>query len=216
MHKPSIQANVHFSVGADIADVFTIIAIQFSVGADIADVFTIIAIQFSVGADIADVFTIVAIQFSVGADIADVFTIVAIQFSVGADIADVFTIVAIQFSKRIPKIKSLIRRKKHKHATRLIFGLIELSLVCKHARTRAHSFAPRFSILIPPATAPGISLLAHHPPPSRLLRQAELLACLEEELPSRMGLLHCAATASALQFPETRLIQYDCGECEAL
>ena len=70
----------------------------------------------------------------------------------------------------------------------------------------------RFSIVIPPATAPPISLSTYHPPPSHTLHQTELLRGLRQELGPRAGLLHTAATAAGLLFPETRLIQYDCGE----
>lgn len=70
----------------------------------------------------------------------------------------------------------------------------------------------RFTNTVPPATAPAISLVCHHPSPSHVLRETELVQCITKQLPSTAGILHCSATASLLQFPETRLIQYDCGE----
>ena len=70
----------------------------------------------------------------------------------------------------------------------------------------------RFTIVVPPVTAPQITLHSHHPPPSHVLRETELTGAINHHLSSPSSLLHPAATAAALQFPETRLIQYDCGE----
>lgn len=70
----------------------------------------------------------------------------------------------------------------------------------------------RFIFVMPPVEAPPPSLHACHPPPWLAPRQAafqEQLAC---ELWPRARPLHRIVCNMRTQFPDLRLIQYDCGE----
>ena len=69
----------------------------------------------------------------------------------------------------------------------------------------------RFVITVPPATAPTITMHTHHPSPSRVLHEERRKLELSQELSPRADFLHPIATSVCFQFPETRLIQYDCG-----
>jgi len=70
----------------------------------------------------------------------------------------------------------------------------------------------RFVFAIPPATAPCTTMHASHPPPSSLVRQRAVDLMLRDELTPRTRCLHRITMSSAVQFPELRLIQYDCGK----
>ncbi|CAI8023442.1 Helicase domino [Geodia barretti] len=98
-------------------------------------------------------------------------------------------------------------------------GSLALSKALLSYHTRAHMMGDtirRFTIAVPPTTAPQISLHCHHPPPSHALREMELADAISRHLSPASSLLHTAATAASLQFPETRLIQYDCGKLQML
>ena len=51
-----------------------------------------------------------------------------------------------------------------------------------------------------------------HPPPSSVVRQRAVDFLLRSELTPRARCLHRVTMSSAVQFPELRLIQYDCGK----
>ena len=51
-----------------------------------------------------------------------------------------------------------------------------------------------------------------HPPPSHLVRQNHFEEVVQNELSPKMALLHPIIRGKLLQFPEVRLIQYDCGK----
>ena len=70
----------------------------------------------------------------------------------------------------------------------------------------------RFVLMVPPASAPPMTFHVSHPDPSYLLHSQVQHVALETFLSSRCQILHNAATGMSLQFPETRLIQYDCGQ----
>jgi superfamily II DNA/RNA helicase len=98
-------------------------------------------------------------------------------------------------------------------------GSLALSKALLSYHTRAHVMEDtirRFTIALPPATVPQISLHCHHPPPSHTLRETEVADAISRHLSPASSLLHTAATAASLQFPETRLIQYDCGKLQML
>ena len=70
----------------------------------------------------------------------------------------------------------------------------------------------RFIITVPCVTAPSITLHTHLHTPGSLAQDINLVSKVATDLGPCSGLLHCASTSMCLQFPETRLIQYDCGE----
>lgn len=64
---------------------------------------------------------------------------------------------------------------------------------------------------MPPVTAPSISVHTHLYTPARLNNYTQLTERIARHLAPRSSVLHFTSTNMALQFPETRLIQYDCG-----
>jgi SNF2 family DNA or RNA helicase len=68
----------------------------------------------------------------------------------------------------------------------------------------------------PPAMAPRIGLHASHPDPSVRLQDLYQECTLQRELTPKAQFLHTIASNSMVQFPELRLIQYDCGKLQTL
>ena len=66
--------------------------------------------------------------------------------------------------------------------------------------------------VIPKATAPPIRLHMSHPPPSFVTKMQILEEMLHHELMPRTTFMHPVARGTSMQFPEVRLIQYDCGK----
>ncbi|XP_068100227.1 helicase SRCAP isoform X2 [Hyperolius riggenbachi] len=74
----------------------------------------------------------------------------------------------------------------------------------------------RFIIAMPPVEAPQISLHTSHPPPSMLLQESLFRETLSRELTPRTRCLHRIISNMRTQFPDLRLIQYDCGKLQTL
>eukprot|EP00118_Oscarella_pearsei_P012688 m.95532 g.95532 ORF g.95532 m.95532 type:complete len:1744 (+) comp36853_c0_seq1:131-5362(+) len=74
----------------------------------------------------------------------------------------------------------------------------------------------RFLMYIPPVTGAPVHLHASHVAPSMARNEAIFKAQLEKEISSAPDLLHPIEISSRMQFPETRLIQYDCGKLQTL
>nr|XP_056718982.1 helicase SRCAP [Euleptes europaea] len=74
----------------------------------------------------------------------------------------------------------------------------------------------RFIFVMPPVEAPAITMHTSHPPPSLLLQQAVFKETLRQELSSRARCLHRIVCNMRTQFPDLRLIQYDCGKLQTL
>lgn len=70
----------------------------------------------------------------------------------------------------------------------------------------------RFVFCIPPVVSRTISMRMSHPPPSKLWAEERMKVVLKNELSPHMAPLHHIMNASVTQFPDPRLIQYDCGE----
>ncbi|KAM5125041.1 LOW QUALITY PROTEIN: helicase SRCAP, partial [Mantella aurantiaca] len=70
----------------------------------------------------------------------------------------------------------------------------------------------RFIISMPPVEAPQITLHTSHPPPSLLLQESLFRATLSRELTPHTRCLHPIISNMRTQFPDLRLIQYDCGK----
>lgn len=77
-------------------------------------------------------------------------------------------------------------------------------------------FHARFVIWVPPVAAPLPVLHVSHPPPSVLWREQRMLSTLQHEVSPRCALLHPVARSMVTQFPDPRLIQYDCGKWHGL
>nr|XP_034991115.1 helicase SRCAP isoform X3 [Zootoca vivipara] len=74
----------------------------------------------------------------------------------------------------------------------------------------------RFIFVMPPVEAPAITMHTSHPPPSLLLQQAVFKETLRQELSPRASGLHRIICNMRTQFPDLRLIQYDCGKLQTL
>lgn len=70
----------------------------------------------------------------------------------------------------------------------------------------------RFTFVIPPVEAPPISMHSCHPPPSLSLKQATFTSKLTVGAAPLFRSLHHIHCSMRTQFPDLRLIEYDCGE----
>uniref|UniRef100_A0A8C4X078 Helicase C-terminal domain-containing protein n=1 Tax=Eptatretus burgeri TaxID=7764 RepID=A0A8C4X078_EPTBU len=74
----------------------------------------------------------------------------------------------------------------------------------------------RFIFVVPPVEAPPISLHTCHPPPWMVHGERVLRRTLHDELSPRSAYLHRIRCNMRTQFPDLRLIQYDCGKLQTL
>lgn len=70
----------------------------------------------------------------------------------------------------------------------------------------------RFTFAIPPVEAPPISMHCCHPPPSLSHKRAAFTSMLSTQVAPRTRSLHRIQCYMRTQFPDLRLIQYDCGK----
>lgn len=79
-------------------------------------------------------------------------------------------------------------------------------------------FSPfcRFVFAVPKVVGSRIEMRVSHPSPSSLNAERVLEERLREELGPRCAFLHPVLCNLQTQFPELRLIQYDCGEQAAV
>ncbi|XP_064459250.1 helicase domino-like isoform X2 [Ornithodoros turicata] len=81
---------------------------------------------------------------------------------------------------------------------------------------RLRDIVSRFVFAVPGVMASPIQMHVSHPPPSALNGERVLQQRLHEELSHRCAFLHPIASNLQTQFPELRLIQYDCGKLQVL
>ncbi|XP_028287461.1 helicase SRCAP isoform X2 [Parambassis ranga] len=74
----------------------------------------------------------------------------------------------------------------------------------------------RFTFVIPPVEAPPISMHCCHPPPSLSHRQSIFSSTLSSQVAPLTRSLHRIHCNMRTQFPDLRLIQYDCGKLQTL
>ncbi|XP_056626617.1 helicase SRCAP isoform X1 [Triplophysa dalaica] len=74
----------------------------------------------------------------------------------------------------------------------------------------------RFAFVIPPVEAKPITMHSCHPPPSLRHQQALFTSSLSSHLTPRARKLHRIQCSMRTQFPDLRLIQYDCGKLQTL
>ena len=77
-------------------------------------------------------------------------------------------------------------------------------------------FLSRFVFAVPPVRAPRITMHVSHPPPSYVTSERRLHEALQHEVAPKAVGLHTITSRMAVQFPEARLIQYDCGKLQTL
>lgn len=76
----------------------------------------------------------------------------------------------------------------------------------------SYSIFDRFVFYIPRATSPGVKIHCSHPPPHWSNHHENLQNNLTRSLLPKFDVLHPITRGMNVQFPEARLIQYDCGE----
>lgn len=74
----------------------------------------------------------------------------------------------------------------------------------------------RFVVCVPAVQAPMPRFHVSHPPPHKLWRERSLVVELQRQLSPKAEILHPIASAMDTQFPDPRLIQYDCGKLQSL
>ncbi|XP_015114836.1 helicase domino [Diachasma alloeum] len=74
----------------------------------------------------------------------------------------------------------------------------------------------RFVVYVPAVNAPLPKFHVSHPPPHKLWAQKRLENVLDRGLSNKVKILHPIARAMSTQFPDPRLIQYDCGKLQSL
>ncbi|XP_035000891.2 helicase SRCAP isoform X2 [Hippoglossus stenolepis] len=74
----------------------------------------------------------------------------------------------------------------------------------------------RFTFSIPPVEAPPISMHSCHPPPSLSHKQVVFSSLLSSQVAPLTRSLHRIQCYMRTQFPDLRLIQYDCGKLQIL
>ena len=71
----------------------------------------------------------------------------------------------------------------------------------------------RFVLVVPKVFTQALKMSISHPNPSTHHRIMTMEEMFSTHLSPAATLLHPVATRRCFQFPETRLIQYDCGMC---
>ncbi|XP_033327854.2 domino helicase isoform X2 [Megalopta genalis] len=74
----------------------------------------------------------------------------------------------------------------------------------------------RFVVHVPAVCAPTPRFHVSHPPPHKLFAQRRMQMALQRYLSPKFALFHPVASAMMTQFPDPRLIQYDCGKLQSL
>lgn len=78
------------------------------------------------------------------------------------------------------------------------------------------SLFANFVIYVPAACAPAPSIHISHPNPSRFNSEQQLNVNIRRILQPALKTLHPVISAMSTQFPDPRLIQYDCGKLQTL
>ncbi|XP_066594642.1 helicase domino isoform X2 [Prorops nasuta] len=74
----------------------------------------------------------------------------------------------------------------------------------------------RFVLYVPAVRAPSPKFHVSHPPPHKLWNLQHMQMQLQRDLSPKCSILHPVASAMLTQFPDPRLIQYDCGKLQSL
>lgn len=74
----------------------------------------------------------------------------------------------------------------------------------------------RYVFLVPKVSTPIIQMHTSHPAPHKVMQKNNFLQDLHQNLSPRCDLLHPIISNMRTQFPELRLIQYDCGKLQKL
>ncbi|XP_063699973.1 helicase domino isoform X2 [Culicoides brevitarsis] len=94
-----------------------------------------------------------------------------------------------------------------------------LSKSLKTVQKRAKELEPLFNnfvLFVPAVCAPTPDIYITHQKPSKVNEEKIINDVIKSELGEKMQLLHPIVSAMSTQFPDPRLIQYDCGKLQTL
>ncbi|XP_029163376.1 helicase domino isoform X2 [Nylanderia fulva] len=74
----------------------------------------------------------------------------------------------------------------------------------------------RFVVHVPAVRAPTPRFHVSHPPPHKLWGERQLRTELQRQLSPKLASVHTISSLMLTQFPDPRLIQYDCGKLQSL
>lgn len=74
----------------------------------------------------------------------------------------------------------------------------------------------RYVVYVPAVRAPVPRFHVSHPPPHKLWGEHRLWTELQRQLSPKLSLFHPISSLMLTQFPDPRLIQYDCGKLQSL
>ncbi|XP_050451376.1 helicase domino isoform X5 [Cataglyphis hispanica] len=74
----------------------------------------------------------------------------------------------------------------------------------------------RFVVHVPAVRAPTPRFHVSHPPPHKLWAERQLRIELQKQLSPKLAVFHPISSLMLTQFPDPRLIQYDCGKLQSL
>ncbi|XP_018403303.1 PREDICTED: helicase domino [Cyphomyrmex costatus] len=74
----------------------------------------------------------------------------------------------------------------------------------------------RYVVYVPAVRAPVPRFHVSHPPPHKLWNERRLWTELQQQLSLKLSLFHPISSHMLTQFPDPRLIQYDCGKLQSL
>lgn len=109
-----------------------------------------------------------------------------------------------------------LSKQFHKHYWSFTDALSQLIKTPEQTVEDLKEVLSRFLCIVPRVVAPPIRLHASHLPPSKVTQIENLSSQLSENLSDKINVLQTPLASSRLQFPELRLIQYDCGKLQVL
>ncbi|EDO39324.1 predicted protein, partial [Nematostella vectensis] len=74
----------------------------------------------------------------------------------------------------------------------------------------------RFVFFVPAVNTVGVTMHTSHPPPHLVNTNKIMAESLQKELMPKTSFMHPISRGMTVQFPEARLIQYDCGKLQTL
>lgn len=111
----------------------------------------------------------------------------------------------------------VLAESKHLDAYWHLTEALSRAILTPHQRLeQLEHLIDRFIFVMPPVEAPSISVHTCHPSPSHTVQQTVLTETLQRELGPRSRNLHRIICNMRTQFPDLRLIQYDCGKLQTL
>ncbi|XP_078508971.1 helicase SRCAP isoform X2 [Lissotriton helveticus] len=111
----------------------------------------------------------------------------------------------------------VLAESKHLDAHWHLTEALSRAILTPHQRLeQMEHLIDRFIFVMPPVEAPSISVHTCHPSPSHTVQQTVLTETLQRELGPRSRNLHRIICNMRTQFPDLRLIQYDCGKLQTL